>query len=249
MIKLIASDLDGTILFRPEKVISQKVRNKLLSLTNNGTKIAVISGRDNTSLKNALGEAYNHIYAISCNGSLCVKDNKIIYSRPIKTEFILRAINEAKNGKNVVLCGQNTLYVYASSLNFEEKLKNELDQDIEFIKDASKVKEDIYKISFYGDGFTSVPFGLTLFYNRNGWTEYTSSFANKGNSLSSLRAIYNIRKEETAAIGDGENDINLLNMSGYPFSIDNTYLALEANSTSVKDFNEMIDILKNKSLL
>ena len=115
MIKLIASDLDGTLLRRGDKSLSEDVRTAVLSALASGKDFAVISGRDVLSLKALFSFAGNKPYFVGCNGSVCVKDGKVLYSRPVPDVSVIKALKYAKvGGRNVVFCAADTVYVYGT---------------------------------------------------------------------------------------------------------------------------------------
>jgi hydroxymethylpyrimidine pyrophosphatase-like HAD family hydrolase len=51
---------------------------------------------------------------------------------------------------------------------------------------------------------------LRVSYNRDGFCEYVSAIANKGNALSDLQMRLYLSKLDTAAFGDGENDVEMM---------------------------------------
>ena len=91
-IKLIASDLDKTLMKRTEARISPTVEQDIKSALNSGTEFAVVSGRDYISLRKALASVENGIYFIGCCGAMCVKDGKLLSSHPVSFDHVFQAM-------------------------------------------------------------------------------------------------------------------------------------------------------------
>ena len=223
MIKLIASDLDGTLLPRGEKRLSAELENKIKSAIVSGVRFAVISGRDYPSLSRVLDFKTEDIYYICCGGSVCVKGGKTLYSKPVTAESVILAIKAAKlGGKGLVLCSDKVVYVYGKP-DFVAMIKLMYGDDAIEIKCNRGVISPVYKISFYGDPGerTLEPnaLGLKLFYNRNGWEEYISRIAGKMEAFSDLRMRLGVLACETVAAGDDLCDVDMLKKAGKAFAL------------------------------
>ena len=53
------------------------------------------------------------------------------------------------------------------------------------------------------------------------WVDVVANGADKGSALGRIQEIFGISPEETAAFGDNENDIGMLQRAGYSFAVDN----------------------------
>ena len=248
MIKLIACDLDGTLLPRGEKRLSAEIENKIKSAVSIGTHFAVISGRDYPSLCRVFDFRSDEIYYVCCGGSVCIKGGKTLYSKPVTVESVIAAIKASKqSGKGLVLCSDKVVYVYGSP-NFVSFVKNIYGDDAVEIKCNRGVVSPIYKISFYGDeGESSLEpnaLGLKLFYNRNGWEEYVSRIAGKAEAFSDLRMRLSVLASETIAAGDDLCDVGMLSKAGKAFAF--TREAAEASGaeyiTDPKRIFDAVDV-------
>lgn len=95
MIKLIASDADGTLTEHASNALSDGVVKGINSAIASGISFAVVSGRDYLSLKKLFFGVADGVYYVSCNGALCVKDGKALYSRPVAREGVIWALSDA----------------------------------------------------------------------------------------------------------------------------------------------------------
>ena len=222
MIKLIACDLDGTLLPRGEKRLTSELENKIKAVMVSGTRFAVVSGRDYSSLRRVLDFMSDDIYYVCCGGSVCVKGGKTLYSKPVTAESVISAIKAAKqSGRGLVLSSDKLVYVYGSA-DFVSYVKNMYGADAVEIKCNRGVATPVYKISFFGEGehlLSQSALGLKLFYNRNGWEEYISRIAGKAEALSDLMMRLSVLACEVAAAGDDLCDAAMLKKAGTAFAL------------------------------
>ena len=244
MIKLIACDLDGTLLPRGEKRLSAEVENKIKSVISNGVNFAVISGRDYPSLCRVFDFRSDDIYYVCCGGSVCIKGGKTLYSKPVTAESVIAAIKASKqSGKGLVLCSDKAVYVYGNS-DFVSFVKRMYGDDAIEIHCNRGVASPVYKISFYGEtaekSLEPNALGLKLFYNRNGWEEYVSRIAGKMEAFSDLRMRVSVLASETVAAGDDLCDVGMLKKAGkaYAFTPD---AARESGAEYVTDPMRIFD--------
>ena len=118
MYKLIAIDLDGTLL-NSYGLISEKNREAIKKAQENGGKIVLASGRTTNSVKSLAEELGGNEYIICGNGSLIydLKKDEIIYDKFIDKNKALQIIQ---------ICEQNSIYynVYTEDMVIAKTLDN-----------------------------------------------------------------------------------------------------------------------------
>ncbi len=240
MLKLVAIDLDGTLL-NSDKQISNRNREAIVEAQKHGIIVAISSGR-------FLGTAVVYAkecgvrYVIACNGALvydlhagkCLYENLLNASRTMEiVEFLDRAnisYNVFTNEKLYIKQSQlgNNYYVLNNS-RVPERLR--VNYNV-FDKLASVLdKVSVTKIEVYSQDVEYVKkvkeLAGTLLYE----VDITSSGAdnfdivakgvNKGCALKFLASSLNISREEIAAIGDNENDCSMINYAGFGIAMSN----------------------------
>ncbi|MBO5005312.1 MAG: HAD family phosphatase [Clostridia bacterium] len=102
MYKLIAVDLDGTLLNSYGK-ISDKNKNAIKKVKEKGIEVIIASGRHITSVKSFAKEINSENYSICGNGAILydMKNDEILYNKFIDKEKILEIIE---------VCEQNSIY-------------------------------------------------------------------------------------------------------------------------------------------
>ena len=164
MYKLIAVDLDGTLLNSYGEVTdySKKIIKKLIE---NGIKFIIASGRPIDSIKTIAKEIGSDEYFIAGNGSLIydIKRNQNIYEKYLSKSKVLEIIKLCEKNsisynvytdKTILATGlkYNVLYYYKENLKKEEDKKTNIhivDNMYEYVK---KLKEDKFlKITICDD--------------------------------------------------------------------------------------------------
>ena len=118
MYKLIAIDLDGTLLNSYGQV-SERNREALKKAQEKGIQIVLASGRSTNSVKNIANELGDNNYIICGNGSLVydLQSDEIIYDKFIEKKKALQIIK---------ICEENSIYynVYTENMVIAKSLSN-----------------------------------------------------------------------------------------------------------------------------
>ncbi len=135
MYKLIAIDLDGTLLNSYGK-ISDKNKNAIEKAKENGIEVIIASGRHITSVKSFAKEINSENYSICGNGAILydMKNDEILYNKFINKEKILEIIE---------VCEQNNIYynIYTET----QILTRTIEYSALFYKQENEKKDSKYK--------------------------------------------------------------------------------------------------------
>ncbi len=262
MYKLIATDMDGTLL-TSDKKISKENREYIIKAQEKGVKFALASGRVDEAMTPFIKELQMDKfggYILAYNGSKIIdcKNNEVIFSQPITKadiEFLLKKADEFDIA--IVTYIDETLYstkhheyvnVESDITGFPVKIFNGID-DIKvdtvgkcmFIGDIDKVK----KLLDHLQETCSDRFFTCL--SDPHFLEVLHKDVSKGTSLSKLANILKINKEKIIACGDSYNDIELLKAAGLAVAAGNAVEDIKNISNYVsKNHNEHIlaDVIK-----
>lgn len=226
MVKLIAFDIDGTLLGKGESAIHKNVADALEKQHNSGKKIAFASGRSYYSMRKIASSLSfaDDIYYICDDGAICVYKGKVLYHKQISIENLLRfSRNPDYSNLPVMYFSSDFSYVTGTTPEFLDMLENDNVDKLDPISGVYDVKEPIFKVGVYGfdknpEPLIPCPFELRICYRANNWLEYTSRFANKGLALSDLQMRLYISKLDTAAFGDGDNDIEMFSKAKHTYA-------------------------------
>lgn len=231
MIKLIATDMDGTLLDENGK-LPKGFFNALEELNKNNIKFVVASGRPYPTLYENFKPVSDSIYYICDNGAYVVENGGNARIDLINRSAVNEIINSCKDIPNiqVVLCGINGAY----HLPCSEEFTNEIDKYYikkHIVNDLLSVEDDIFKITICdlsnaaknSSKVLSPKFSEDLMVVVAGeiWLDIMNKNVNKGTALSKIQEDENISYEETMVFGDFYNDVEMLKKAHYSFVMEN----------------------------
>lgn len=252
MIKLVVCDIDGTLLEKGASVLSEETADALGTLVSAGKKVALASGRSYYSMRRVTEHLpfADALYYICDDGAICVYGGKTLYHKPLSIENLLKFDrNPAYSGCPVLYFSDTFSYVTGATPEFLELIKENGVDAVHPISGIYEIKEPIYKIGVYGgmnrpEPLLPQPFDLRICYHADGWLEYASRFADKGLAVSDLQMRLYLSKFDTAALGDGENDLNMFAKAKVAFARRGGHEGLEAAATETFACGEAADVLK-----
>ncbi len=253
--KLIVSDLDGTLLNNEHK-ISTATKNYLNNLGDNFYFVPC-TARSLATLPACLDEILFR-YVIACNGVIIYDqlEKKRIAYHPIDQHIIKSMVNDLREynigftviADNVVYYerARKTMGDYFLDGEFVDDISEVLEMSHPFEKlhmtfDCQEEKARAWKVL---EGYSNI--SLTSSYFNN--IEVTHPQATKGNALITLAKHLQIPIEDTISFGDNLNDASMLLAAGHGVQMKNAQEELNAYSDSVtmKSNNEdgLIDYLE-----
>ena len=92
MIKMIATDLDGTLLYPKKKILLiNKLNKKFLSqYTKDGYHLVLVSGRNISIAKRMERKFQSRVDMIGCNGAIIYLNDKIFSEKPLDKDKITK---------------------------------------------------------------------------------------------------------------------------------------------------------------
>ncbi len=242
MYKLVAIDLDGTLL-DSTKEISTRNKKAIASAIEKGIKIVICSGRVYSGARLYAKQIDSKDPIIACNGAVIAEkvDGRVIYSNYLHTEACMK-INDIfhKNDLYFHVYAGDTMYTEKlgfTSLKYFEKNKSlpkEDRVDIEIVEDmAAKLKsisgmvlkfvavadnKALLKIARYEiEQLQNVDVMSSNYDN----FEVMQKGVNKGAALKKVSEYLKVPPSEMIAIGDNENDISMFKYAGLSIAMEN----------------------------
>lgn len=253
MLKLIFSDLDGTLL-NSVKSVDEKTVEFIKNL--DGTRFIINTGRlpyNVDSLK-----SFVDLSNMVCgNGSYIKIDNKVVYNCFTDKNEALALLEYAYSHDLVPRVFTESNFYITSTPNLSTFVKPVVvsrDELNELLK-----KEEVYKIGFMEDDLNTLRAieDFIKVNNKNMVCEYSTprflechhKDASKGKAIDVVSELLNISKDEILAVGDNENDLSMFNRgyhSGCPSNAsDNVKKIVEYISDLDCDHDSMVDIIKH----
>lgn len=254
MVKLIATDMDGTLL-NSKKELPPDFWETLDMLDSKNVRFCIASGRSFTTLKINFDGYTNRMNFICDNGAFIVIDGKPVSVSIIPAETVSELIKICRSleGVTPVLCGMNgTYFDDCTSELYEEVSRFYL--NFTRVDDIAKVKDDIFKVALCDSGNPmnhSLPvfrkkFGDSLSLAASGplWMDAMNQGVNKGEALKIIQQHLGVSREETMAFGDYFNDTELLQNAEFSYAMANSHPDMFKIAKYRTDTNENCGVTK-----
>ncbi|MBR5287483.1 MAG: HAD family phosphatase [Clostridia bacterium] len=236
MIRLIASDMDGTLL-DSRKRLPEGFADEIRSLYERGILFAVASGRQYAALRRDLEALVPYIYFICENGALVMYRDEQVLIDPMDAADLLDTVTacRALDGVFPVVCR-------ASEGLFEATADPAFIRETQIHYPSSRVVEDhtahcaytdVCKVAFYdrGDAQThelpvlneKLGSRLSVILSGQNWVDVMKMGVNKGTAMRRLQQMLGIAPEECMAFGDYLNDYELLESVGESYAMANSH--------------------------
>ena len=271
-IKLIALDLDGTLL-TSEKVIDPITRDSLLKAQQQGIHLVIASGRDKGSIPFVstplrLEEGQNYVAGV--NG-------QVIYDYA-KKEYWLDTVFEATDAKRVMAlgkkynvevvscCGYDYYALLSRRLKFKKWLRSKLygePMDYGFKKGKQRfimihdpnyhIEADINKFvliqseAFFKKHLAAIRQELKdydIYEVGPAWIEIMPKGVSKGSAISKIAQSLGITKDEIMVFGDAENDLSMFDVATYGIAMGNAMDSVKEKAFAICPSNDACGIAK-----
>lgn len=230
MIKLIASDLDGTLLKDYDGKIPAALFPAIRELKEKGVMFVAASGRQYKNQQKLFKPVNDDIAYICENGSLLIYKEEILFKSYIERDLGIKITKEALKRENceVVVSGIYNSYIQPKEKAFADYLIDVIGNQTVIVEDISEIKEDFLKVSVYDkeDGEASIEYfserygnEVTVVTSGNGWVDMVQKNINKAKAIEELLFRFNIKPEEVMAFGDQQNDIEMLQLAGASYAV------------------------------
>lgn len=238
MYKLLALDMDGTLL-KKDKTISEENLRAIQKAKLNNVKIALATGRPIMGIKkylNELGLITEDDYAITFNGAVIqnTKTNEIIDQNLITLDDV-KYLYPLSKKLNVIMHVWSPDTCITEELNPYVKLEHRLNgTGIKLIKpDEINTSTPIVKVMFVKEksrlleAMKHLPEEVyekyTVFRSSPFFLEFLNKNANKGHGVQVLSQKLNIKRNEIICIGDAGNDIHMIKYAGLGVAMANGF--------------------------
>jgi len=243
-IRAIAFDLDDTLL-RTDRTVMRADLDAIRAARKRGIEILPASGRRFNSMEQTLRAMEHEGVVVTLNGARiarCPGDTPV-YERYVDPALCVEIAELAKEqgvyvqyymGENFEYeadCEESRLYsrlsggggVQVGDLGAYMRVENRPSKKLLFISlDEKKIRKmQDAMIERFGSS-------LSIFRSKPIYLEVTHPEATKGGALAWYCASRGIASEEVLALGDGENDLSMLEWAGYGVAVGNAEEAIKA---------------------
>ncbi len=235
MIKIIFSDMDGTLLTSENK-LPEGFDAMIAELKKRGVIFAPASGRQYFSLLDSFTKYEDEFLFLAEGGALVMYHGKEIFSQPLDKNLALEVLEEGGKLNNIlcVYCGKNNAYIrdfqdvpiYRAELfkyythAATVKSWDEIDDvpiKVSFFDGTGRAKENVF------DKLLNISDKVQVLLSSANWVDIMMKGVDKGSAIRKIQQILDIKPEECAAFGDYLNDCEMMQAVGYSFAMSNAH--------------------------
>ena len=247
-IKLIATDMDGTLL-NAAKELPVNFLSVFGQLHAQGILFAAASGRQFYNIRNQFTTIQEDIIFIAENGSYVVYRGRELFVQAIDRETVDRLITIARGIPDafIILCGKKQAYIENDTPEFVKNVNMYYDR-WEKVDDLLQVHDDAFlKIAICDlAGSESNSFlhfkhlGKELEVKVSGsiWLDLSHKLANKGRAINVIQKHFGIDFNETMVFGDYLNDLEMMKEGYFSYAMENAHADVKAAARFITASNE-----------
>lgn len=237
MIKMIATDMDGTLLNSKKQLTQNSIRT-ISAVKNMGIHFVVASGRQYYNIYNVFKQHNldENVSFLAENGTLVFDKGKLIFADKLDDNLIKSAIELSRNTPNVypVLCGVNSAYIEDDDPIFVSEVTKYFDRRKLLPNVLQCLQHDtITKIALLDTTKNAETYAYPVFkcFEKHAqvlvsgveWVDLINKGVNKGSSVKMIGNLYNSSFDHRMAFGDYLNDVDLLKACKYSFAVENAH--------------------------
>lgn len=240
MIRLIASDIDGTLLPEGDSAIDPAVFEEIRRLRQEGVLFCPVSGRQYTSMRRLFAPVADELFYITENGAAAFgpgAPGPVLGRTPMERNMavaLCRDIMEQPDCE-VLISGLDTSYLCTRAEDVVTMMRDVKRNNVAFVSRPEDVPEDILKVAaFCRHGARAIQPVLGPRWEGRcraaiaGWEWLDFNQTDKGEGLLKLCGTLRVPPEQVAAFGDNYNDLAMLEAVGHPYIMENADAGLRA---------------------
>ena len=228
MVKLIVSDIDGTLIPYGEKALPDALFPLLTRLHLAGVLFCPASGRQFHSLRKLFAPVAEELAFLCENGAAIFgpgteEGAPLLSKTPMPRDDALALSHDIMEvpGCQVLISGRNVSYVCGCEKDFIHRLEDFHGNLVRRVERVEDISEDILKVTAFCPSGLDEPMRLLacrwetpyhMAVAGLGWLDFTLS--DKGKGLRDLCTALNVDLSETVAFGDNWNDAPMLEIAG-----------------------------------
>ena len=239
MPKAIFLDIDGTLLSFATRLVPQSAFDAMYEAKEKGVKLFIATGRHKRELgtdSHLLNFPFDGF--VTQNGAYCYTNDAIIHTCPMRkrsVEAVLALIK--KDPFTCIFCEEDSMFL--NNMNDQVfELLNKFKLPIPPVSDIARaLVSDIYQIvpiitkEAEHVLYTLPGAKVTKWYD--GGFDLVNEEVNKWAGIEKMIKFYDILPEETAAIGDAENDIEMLRGARFSIAMGNASDEVKKNAQHI----------------
>ena len=247
MIKLIAVDMDGTLL-DDQKNFSEELYSIVERMKAKNCRLVIATGNQYELVQEKFYPIKDELIYLCENGAKLVYHDQILYTNTLSESLHYKILDMLVKIDHIiiVMCGTKHAYLRKSDQQYNSMIRNYY-RNIEYVDDLNIVEDQIMKFSICQiDGHIQeiadillpfLPSSLQLITTGNIWFDIFDAKMTKGTTMAKLQEILHISKDECAAFGDQMNDYGLLESVTHSYAMKNAVEPLKQIAEAITEYD------------
>ncbi len=232
MIKLIVTDVDGTLVQEAAPEVGPEVAEEIRRLTDRGVLFACAGSRQQQGIAALFKDVEDRIVYIAENGAHVRYRDRDILTVLMRQEYVTALVEQLRGFRDceIVVSTQEESLVETADRDFLSLLGNGYRCSMRIMKDVLSEKPQALRVSAYrASGIRALAEAilvptwkdrLNVCIDGENWVEFTDLSAGKGNAVLALQSQYGITRSETVAFGNGASDVDMLQAAGESYAVE-----------------------------
>lgn len=256
MIKLIATDIDGTLLADGQTMPDPDYYKAISRLLDDGIHFCVSSGRQYASQCRLFAPFKDRIFNITENGARVLYGQKELFCSVMtkkESEDLVRDTRKLGPAAECMYCTRDVAYFTTHDKVIHQKMRDKYLFNCQVVEDLEQLAEPCIKFSIGIHKEIEEPlynwfipkWEKTHDVTRGGnFISIMADSVNKGSALKRIQEYLGIQPRETMAFGDNRNDLEMMNQAGWSVAVANARDIIKEAATFVTDSNNERGVLK-----
>lgn len=267
MIKILFSDLDGTLLLNGENhsgKVSDKNIKAINKLEENNVKFAIATSRSNKFIYKQM-DCKHEIDTVAFNGNLVTCDSKILSKVSFTLDElnkIIQLLNLEEDNRDMFITTDNDVIFYDIH---HSRVQGYIENKLNFVQDHNILIEEPL-LEYIKHSHEKICFIIGVFPNKTIADEiriqlktldsiqyvdtsertctFTKNNIDKVSGILEIANYYGIKEDEIAVIGDSYNDLKMIQTFKHSFCMSHAPESIKNEATYiVEDVSECIDMI------
>lgn len=234
MVRLIATDIDGTLVKESTPEIYPELPEVIREWTDMGGYFCVASGRQYYSIRRMFEQVSDRIIYLAENGAHVRYGEKDILVQKMRRDYVEQIMTQLRgyyDECDVVVSSTKGSLLESHNEEFIRLIAEGYRNKYRVVEDVLAVPEEIIKIAIRHEGSIR-DLGEKVLIPQwrdkvkacmagEDWVDFMDASVDKGNALRVLQEYLGVTAAETMAFGDNDNDIGLLMAAGESYAVEN----------------------------
>lgn len=249
-VKLVAVDMDGTFLYSRNDYNRERFSDLYQQMKAQGVHFVVASGNQYYQLRSFFPEIADEISFVAENGAYVVHQNQEVFCGEWSREDLHRILDVvgSYDVDTFIVCGRNSAYVLETMSDEAHDFASIYYHRLQKVEDFYHLDDTIFKIALNFDIHEVEPFiaeinakmsdVVAAVSSGHGSVDLIVPGNHKASGIVRLQELLGVSDGETAAFGDGGNDLEMLKHVAYGYAMANASDAVKQAAKYHTDSND-----------